>query len=239
MLKQDRVSELEEKLEQLDRDESRKLFLASTRRDANMARRQVLSEIDSALREYDRQVEQNHRMLNYRPAPKRAVANLNNWVQGTVPLAREETAYLQRETDLLCVNVPTDNALVQLEEMIESVFVRFHKAYHKQADARTQKSARLNISRDKHVWIWSGGLLGRTARGLAVCLISTLLVVPVVVVSAVDSILLRLCIIFVATSAFILALSGFTKARTAEMLVAGATYTTVLVVFVAGNGLGS
>ena len=70
-------------------------------------------------------------MLNYRPAPKRAVANLNNWVQGTVPLAREETAYLQRETDLLCVNVPTDNALVQLEEMIESVFVRFHKAYRK------------------------------------------------------------------------------------------------------------
>ena len=52
LLKQDRVSELEEKLERLDRDESRKLFLASTRRDANPARRQVLSEIGSALGDY-------------------------------------------------------------------------------------------------------------------------------------------------------------------------------------------
>ena len=95
-------------------------------------------------------------MLNYPPATERAVANLRNWVEGTVPLAWEEMAYLQRETDLLCANAPTDDALVQLEEMIECIFVRFHKRYRKvsvpqhltwvirlidrQADSRVQRA---------------------------------------------------------------------------------------------------
>jgi hypothetical protein len=82
---------------------------------------------------------------------------------------------------------------------------------------------RLSISRDDNVWIWSGGLLGRIARAVIVCLITALLVVPVVIVSAADGMLLRIVIISIATSTFILALSGFTKARTGEIFLAGAT----------------
>jgi len=44
-----------------------------------------------------------------------------------------------------------------------------------------------------------------------------------VIVSAADGMLLRIVIISIATSTFILALSGFTKARTGEIFLAGAT----------------
>lgn len=77
------------------------------------------------------------------------------------------------------------------------------------------------------------------ARAAVVCLVSALLVVPIVIIGTVDGILPRIAIIYVATTTFILVLSGFTKARTREISVAGATYTTVLVVFVAGNGTSS
>ena len=58
---------------------------------------------------------------------------------------------------------------------------------------------------------------------MAVYLISALLVVPVVIISAVNGIVLRIGIIFMATSTFILVLSGFTKARTGDIFMAGAT----------------
>jgi len=87
----------------------------------------------------DNQVERNHRMLEYRPATERAVANLVNWVEGTASLARDETAYLERAADLLCVNTPTDDALVQLEETIECAFARFCKAYRKVGAPRRRK----------------------------------------------------------------------------------------------------
>ncbi|KAL9632057.1 MAG: hypothetical protein Q9204_003955 [Flavoplaca sp. TL-2023a] len=138
-------------------------------------------------------------MLGYRPASQRAVKNLTNWVEGTASLAREETAYLGSKEDLLCANAPADDALSQLEEFIGTVIV------------------------DDNVWIWSGGLLAKIARTVAVYLISALLVVPVVIISAVNGIVLRIGIIFMATSTFILVLSGFTKAKTGDIFVAGAT----------------
>lgn len=50
--KQDRVSVLEEKLQTLDREEQRLLFLDSLRRDMNTERERLLSELDRALADY-------------------------------------------------------------------------------------------------------------------------------------------------------------------------------------------
>lgn len=50
--KQDRVSVLEEKLQVLDREEQRLLFLGSLRRDVNTERESLLSELDRALADY-------------------------------------------------------------------------------------------------------------------------------------------------------------------------------------------
>jgi hypothetical protein len=52
LLKQDRLSLLEKRLEKIDRDEANVLFLGSSRRDSNSERRSVLSEIDAALSDY-------------------------------------------------------------------------------------------------------------------------------------------------------------------------------------------
>ena len=52
LCKQDHLSDLERQLEQIDRDESKILFLGSLRRDQNLERKRVLHEIDDALTKY-------------------------------------------------------------------------------------------------------------------------------------------------------------------------------------------
>ena len=54
LLKQDRVSALEQQLEKIDHEETSPLFLGAARRDCNAARLQVLDDIDAALAEYGR-----------------------------------------------------------------------------------------------------------------------------------------------------------------------------------------
>lgn len=52
LLKRDEISELEMQLDQIDREEPRRLFLGSRRRDTNLGRRQVLARLDTALADY-------------------------------------------------------------------------------------------------------------------------------------------------------------------------------------------
>ena len=52
LLKQERVAELERRLDELDLAEERQLFLGSLQRDQNTARIQVLKELDEALADY-------------------------------------------------------------------------------------------------------------------------------------------------------------------------------------------
>jgi hypothetical protein len=52
LLKQDNVSVLEKKLEQVDRDEKAQLFLGKSRADKNVKRQEILGEIDTALADY-------------------------------------------------------------------------------------------------------------------------------------------------------------------------------------------
>ena len=64
-----------------------------------------------------------------------------------------------------------------------------------------------------------------------------LLLVPVVILNFVHKTALRFGIIFIAASTFVSTVTIVSKAKTVEVLVAGATYSAVLVVFVAGNGI--
>ena len=52
LYKQDKLSQLEERLNHIDCNEQKVLFLGNYRRDSNMARKQVLEEIDTALADY-------------------------------------------------------------------------------------------------------------------------------------------------------------------------------------------
>ena len=52
LLKQDRLSLLEHKLDKLDQEESRDLYLGRSRNDKNLERVTTLAEIDSCLMDY-------------------------------------------------------------------------------------------------------------------------------------------------------------------------------------------
>jgi hypothetical protein len=52
LLKQDRLSVLEEQLEHIDHSEDRPIFLGNARRDVNPARQQILVDMEVELREY-------------------------------------------------------------------------------------------------------------------------------------------------------------------------------------------
>jgi hypothetical protein len=54
-------------------------------------------------------------------------------------------------------------------------------------------------------------------------LVIVLLFTPVIICNFVDNLTARLVVIITATTGFIAALSGLTKARTVELVVAGAT----------------
>jgi hypothetical protein len=63
----------------------------------------------------------------------------------------------------------------------------------------------------------------RTARVLMTPFIVTLLLAPVIVCDRIDSLTARLFTIVTAATAFIAVLSGSTRAKTVELVVAGAT----------------
>ncbi|MCJ1236843.1 hypothetical protein MMC14_004825 [Varicellaria rhodocarpa] len=228
--KQDRLSLLEKELERIDEEEIAPLFLGSVRFDRNIERQKVLSDIDDALADYDTLVKRNNTMLEFRDAIPRDISSLKHWVEGNASLARDETAYLERDTDLMSVVGVEDNALSRLLALLEHFLVRNFK--------RFRKNASFSLSRDPNVYIFSGSALKRITRSLIASLVVFILLVPVIVLNAIDGVAIRMVVIVISSAFLITMLSILTKAKTGEVFMAGATYATVLVVFVAGNGPG-
>lgn len=149
--KQDRVFALEQELKVLDANEPRSLFLGIFRRDANEARQQVLAGLDAALKEYGRSfycsrlrrmfcylrkeadwrspvddlVERTDRALRREDASIHSISNLQNWVNDSASLARDETAYLAKAGDLMTLSPMRSNGIPsQLERLIENILIR-------------------------------------------------------------------------------------------------------------------
>ncbi|KAI1074283.1 hypothetical protein F5B20DRAFT_574195 [Whalleya microplaca] len=240
LLKQDRLSILEQKLMKIDREESNLLRLGSSRSDNNMERQLVLSEINDALADYgtwicdknlarltddniDQLIERNHRVHSLEPARARSISNLQNWIDGTGCIAREETAYLGHSEELISIANSDDSAMVWLETLIEDGLNRL------------PKQGRLGISRDPNVHILPKLVIARRARGLMTPVIVVLLLVPIIVCNCLTSLTARLGTIIIATIIFVFVLSSSTRAKAVELVMAGATYTTVLVVFITSS----
>ncbi|KAK3386537.1 hypothetical protein B0H63DRAFT_467931 [Podospora didyma] len=229
LLKQDKLSLLEERLEKIDREEVALLSLGSSRDDTNRERISVLAEIDAALADYDALIERNHWVLGLEDAPLRDVASLQNWVDGNGCIARRETAYLARAQDLVSVASPDDGATTWLGVLVESCRVLFY--------TRVGHHSRHNASRDPNVHIYPRSSTTWVARMLMTPFAVVLLMAPVVICNLVSSLTARLIVVIAATTGFIAALSGLTKPRTIELVVAGATYATVLVVFISNTNI--
>jgi hypothetical protein len=77
----------------------------------------------------DQLSERTHRMLSYGRAQKRDIKSLQNWLDGTGCLAREEMAYLTHQEELASLAPVTDNAITQLEAWVEDKLVRFYSGF--------------------------------------------------------------------------------------------------------------
>lgn len=228
-LKQDRLSFLEKQLERIDREEDTLLRLGCIRRDDNPERNSIFSDINEALADYDELIERNRRILGYEPPKPRDVLNLQNWINGNGCIAREETAYLDRSKDLLSISFREESAVTWLEALVEHGLFQLRQ--------RFGQRSHLDISRDPNVHIFHRLSITCVARVLLTPFIILLLLTPVIACYSISSLTARLLVIITATAGFIAVLSGLTKARVVELVVAGATYTTVLIVFISSTNL--
>jgi hypothetical protein len=81
------------------------------------------------LTELDQFVERTSRMLRLQPAEGREISSLQNWVEATGCLAREETAYLAYRSDLASLAPAVDNAVLQLETWVEDKLVQYWQGF--------------------------------------------------------------------------------------------------------------
>lgn len=70
-------------------------------------------------------------MLTLETAEARDIKSLQNWLNGTGCIAREETAYLTHSREMASLAPLRDNALMKVEIWVENVLVRFYSGFRK------------------------------------------------------------------------------------------------------------
>ena len=77
----------------------------------------------------DQFVERTSRILRLQSAEGRDIASLQNWVEATGCLAREETAYLGFHSDLASLAPTGDGAVLQLETWVEDKLLQYWQGF--------------------------------------------------------------------------------------------------------------
>ncbi|KAI8711118.1 hypothetical protein NCS52_01487200 [Fusarium sp. LHS14.1] len=216
LLKQDKLTDLEQRLEQIDREEETLLFLGRSRIDGNKSRLSTLSEIETALADYDQFAARAARAFSLQPADEKDIASLQNWVAATGCLAADETAYLSCFDELISLAPVADSAIQQLESWVEESLTRHWPEFR---NGRSHNRSR----RDK-VYLFKGRLIQRTAKAVLFSIITLLLLMPVIACNLISTASVRIMIVIVFTIAYLVILSWLTKSRTIELILAGATY---------------
>jgi hypothetical protein len=70
-------------------------------------------------------------MLSIDPAEARDIGSLQNWLNGTGCVARDETAYLAHSKELASLAPFRDSALARLEVWVEYALIRFYRGFRK------------------------------------------------------------------------------------------------------------
>ncbi|UPK92984.1 hypothetical protein LCI18_003919 [Fusarium solani-melongenae] len=206
LLKQDQISVLEEKLNKIDESEPCPLFLGKARIDNNDSRKSVLKDIDARLAEYDQLVERTQKALSLNTAEQRDVDSLQNWLRGTGCVDRQEIRFPEHRNELSSLALTNDNAMIKFEVWVEDKLIRFSQRFRQ-----------------------------RIARGLMLLLITLLLMMPIVICNLVGTNAGRILVVILSTISYLAILAELTNTRTVELIVAGTTYATVLIVFVSGS----
>lgn len=156
-------------------------------------------------------------VLAYGSAPPRAIGNLQRWIRGH-PCISKETAYLDQTEDLVSISPLDDSATAWLKTTIGDALVRLGPKRQGQG-----------------IYLFSSAMFRAGVRTVVAVLITSILLSPVVVCNFVSDLSARLWVISVATAIFVAILATLTKASTVELVMAGTTFTTVMVVFISTN----
>ncbi|KAF9737030.1 hypothetical protein PMIN04_002481 [Paraphaeosphaeria minitans] len=184
-------------------------------------------QIDDALADYDGFVIRNGQMLGFEPARVQAVSSLRNWIAGASCIARSEIAYLDHSHDLFSISSTDDTVICWLEALVEKLLIQLRRHLGLQHYFRRSNNPKVHVVPRASVT--------RLGRVLMTPFVVGLILAPVIVCNYLASLTARLITVVSAASLFIAVLSGSTKAKTIELVVAGATYTTVLIVFITSN----
>jgi hypothetical protein len=79
------------------------------------------------------------------------------------------------------------------------------------------------VSTDMDVFIYSGPWIKRIAKGLLLFLVTLLLLMPIVICNVIKSTASRIVVVMISTISYLLVLSGLTRSKTIELIVAGTT----------------
>ncbi|KAI0379232.1 hypothetical protein F5Y04DRAFT_260028 [Hypomontagnella monticulosa] len=213
--KQDGISQLESTLERIDLEEPKAIFLGSRRKDANDARRDILAKIDEAMADYDDLLSRTHQAFTYKSARTRDLSNIRDWLGNTGSISREEAAYIWH-TDLVSLsNSASDGILDWIEGPIEDIIIWLSSI--------AGKDFRGGTSRDSDLHIFPDRLVKTTARVILAFLAATFLLIPITITTFFEALHLRLGVVLIGTTAFVIALSLTAKAKMGELFIAGAT----------------
>ncbi|KAL8858023.1 MAG: hypothetical protein Q9178_005484 [Gyalolechia marmorata] len=218
LLKQDRVSILEARLNETDQNEERPLFLGCSRLDANTERANILHDLDNALADLDAFVLRSNQISSLPAAAKPIIDSLNNWVDGTGCLSRQQTAYLAFEDDLITTNSYNDYSFAFLQPKIEMLAIWLYQYFKKHPG-----TAGFRASRDKHVFIFPEDTLKRITRMVIAWLTVATIPVPILIVHALRTPGSRVAFTMVALTLLIVVGTCLSGARTTEIFIAGAT----------------
>lgn len=224
---QDRVSSLEQNLVDFDDLHSRsgpeEYHNGSFRNDLE-ERREILDQIASSLSQYNQLLLQHAALQKYPKAPSRDIKNINRWhehYENNV-ISEEEIGYLKHTEDLISV---ANKDKTPLRRMIDSS--------HRLRTLPIWKSA-MTVSPPRgseQVLYFSDKRIDTFASGVIVIVGLTMLLTPVWILQALDSLLWKLVVISIFVFIFLVTMSFTMVAKPFEALAATAAYAAVLMVF--------
>ncbi|KAI0856936.1 hypothetical protein F4860DRAFT_491311 [Xylaria cubensis] len=228
LLLQDKCSLLEQKLIDLDKENSRRdadPINNGTIRDDIEERETLLNEIAHHLDRYNKFLIQQSQLREYARAPSRDVRSLRTWHANHQNMAidEEEHRYLEQHQDLIRLR---SNHKTPLRNWIDnSLALRTLRIWKKQSRAIPKYEAN-NIS------YYSNTTIDAFASGMIIFIGASLLITPIWILQAIEDLQIKLAVITTFVLVFLFVLSFAMASKPFEALGATAAYAAVLMVFI-------
>ncbi|KAF8857177.1 hypothetical protein BDZ45DRAFT_744736 [Acephala macrosclerotiorum] len=250
LYKQDELRELEENLEDLDKNETDWTLLCSRVRDEESSgkRQTLMVNIDQKYKEYVALLVASREIASFDPPIPRDYFTLKKYFDIAKPLCLEES-YIYHQGDILSLKPSRDYTM--LDSFIQIMFDGFPKALKKASRSllriviQVARNTRGNRKADPSngFMIYSTQRYDVIVTSIVLILITFLLIIPVYIIwrltrntQATNSISPIIGVMLSFTVVFSLVLLKFTKAKRHEILAAAAAYCAVLVTFMGNVG---